>query len=242
MVGVYHFADKSIRIISLFEDVHKLCRAYISDSSPDFTVEITRQDIINERKKLSRCTEPDFSDKIADGYIEELTVYRKIAEIMPVYDTFLFHGSAVAVDGKAYIFTAKSGTGKSTHTRLWRKLLGERAVMVNDDKPMIRVDKNGAVVFGTPYNGKHRLGNNISVPLKAICIIERADENSIRRISKDEAYMDIFRQSYRPDDVSALAKTLTLLDILFEHVAFWKLSCNMELEAAELSFGSMSEL
>ena len=90
-----------------------------------------------------------------------------------IYDTILFHGSAVAVDGIGYLFTAKSGTGKSTHTRLWRELFGERAVMLNDDKPLIKVSENGIIVYGTPWDGKHRLSTNTFVPLKGICFMSK---------------------------------------------------------------------
>lgn len=243
MTGVYRFADKNIKIESVCDDVHEYCKEYKSDSEPDFTVVTTINDIEYEKKRSASndIYEGKSVVEYNDGYLEELAVYRKIAEKMPEYDTFLFHGSAVAVDGQAYLFTAKSGTGKSTHTRLWRKLLGERAVMVNDDKPLIRADERGVVVFGTPYNGKHRLGNNISVPIKAVCILERSEKNHIRQITKSEAYATILQKSYRPDNVAALSKTLILIDKMSEQVAFWRLGCNMELEAADISYNTMKK-
>lgn len=243
MTGVYRFADKNIKIESVYDDVHKYCKEYISNGEPDFTVITTINDIEYEKKRSASNDIYEGKPVVEynDGYLEELAVYRKIAEKMPEYDTFLFHGSAVAVDGQAYLFTAKSGTGKSTHTRLWRKLLGERAVMVNDDKPLIRADERGVVVFGTPYNGKHRLGNNISVPIKAVCILERSEKNHIRQITKSEAYATILQQSYRPDNVAALSKTLILIDKMSEQVAFWRLGCNMELEAADISYNTMKK-
>lgn len=243
MTGVYRFADKNIKIESVCDDVHEYCKEYKSDSEPDFTVVTTINDIEYEKKRSASNDIYEGKPVVEynDGYLEELAVYRKIAEKMPEYDTFLFHGSAVAVDGQAYLFTAKSGTGKSTHTRLWRKLLGERAVMVNDDKPLIRADERGVVVFGTPYNGKHRLGNNISVPIKAVCILERSEKNHIRQITKSEAYATILQQSYRPDNVAALSKTLILIDKMSEQVAFWRLGCNMELEAADISYNTMKK-
>ena len=159
---------------------------------------------------------------------------------MPEYDTFLMHGSAIAVDGSAYLFTAKSGTGKSTHTRLWREFLGERAVMVNDDKPLINISESGVTIYGTPYNGKHRIGNNISMPLKSICILERASENFIEKIDKSQAYKMLLQQVYRPRDVFALKKTISLIDEMCEKVTFYRLSCNMDISAAELAFNTMS--
>lgn len=78
---------------------------------------------------------------MADGeyslsYLETLAVYRKIVTRLVFSDILLIHGSAIAVDGKAYLFTAPSGTGKSTHTRMCREYFKDRAVMVNDDKPL----------------------------------------------------------------------------------------------------------
>ena len=241
MTGTYKMAGKIIEINSLYKKVHDYCKEYSCVCEPDITVSITQADIDYERKKSAAAdtAEGRTPHVSPDDYLEELAVYRKIAEKMPEYDTFLFHGSAVAVDGVCYIFTAKSGTGKSTHTRLWRTLLGERAVMVNDDKPLIHVDDNGAVVFGTPYNGKHRLSTNIAVPLKAVCILERADENCIRSITKGEAYTMLLQQTYRPADSQALIKTLVLIDRMAEHTAFWRLGCNMDISSAELSYNTM---
>ena len=170
MKGIYKIAEKIIEINSLHDKVHRYCKDYRSGGKPDFTVVTTQADIDYERV---RSTKADIAEGRSpldspDDYLEELAVYRKIAEKMPYYDTFLFHGSAVAVDGQTYLFTAKSGTGKSTHSRLWRKLLGDRAVMVNDDKPLIRVDDDGVTIFGTPYDGKHRLSTNTALPLKAV--------------------------------------------------------------------------
>ncbi len=241
MTGTYKMAEKIIEVNSIYEKVHSYCRDYRCEGVPDFVVTTTLDDIYFEgiRSEKNDCAQELEHCKYTDDYLEELAVYRKIAEKMPEYDTFLFHGSAVAVDGQCYLFTAKSGTGKSTHTRLWRKLLGERVVMVNDDKPLVHVDERGAVVFGTPYNGKHRLGANISMPLKAVCILERAEENNIRRITSEEAYTTLLQQIYRPSDVSALAKTLRLIDRLREQVMFWRLGCNMDISAAEVSYNAM---
>lgn len=241
MKGTYKIADKIIEIISLHEKVQQYCKDYLCDGEPDFTIVTSQDDVDYERARSAKtaAVEGRIYLESSDDYLEELAVYRKIAEKMPEYDTFLFHGSAVAVDGQTYLFTAKSGTGKSTHTRLWRKLLGDYAVMVNDDKPLIHVNDGSVTIFGTPYNGKHRLSTNIALPLKAVCILERSEENYIRRITKTEAYTMLLQQSYRPLDSSALAKTLVLIDKMADNVAFWRLGCNMDISAAELSYNTM---
>ncbi len=239
----YEFAGKVIRVSSQYETVHNYCADYRTEEEPDFAVMISQADIDYERKKsadenrLTGLTAREHSD----GYLEELAVYRKIAEKMPEYDTILFHGSVVAVDGEAYMFTAKSGTGKSTHTRLWRELFGDRAVMVNDDKPLLHIGDT-VTAYGTPYDGKHRLSSRIAVPLKAVCILTRAAENHIIQITKAEAYTMLVQQAYRPADMSALQRTMTLIDKLADAVKLYRIGCNMDISAAKVAYDGMNDV
>ena len=236
-------ADKVIQIEPFYDYVREYCIDYvIAGIKPDIVVKITKDDIEYERKK---SIEEDIKEghairKFSDEYLESIAVYRKIAEKMTEYNTFLFHGSVVAVDNEGYLFTAKSGTGKSTHTKLWRELFKERAVMVNDDKPLIKIDGDNVIVYGTPYNGKHRLGSNISVPLKAICILTRAKENTIKEITKSEAYVMLLQQIYRPSDEEGIKKTLEGVDMIAERVKIYRLGCNMEIQAARIAYEKMS--
>ena len=241
MVNRYRIADKVVEICSLYEEVHEYCADYLTNEPADYSVTTTQADIDFEREKSSRedAVEGIPTRHFPDSYLEELAVYRKIAEEMIGYDTFLFHGSAITVDGVGYLFTAKSGTGKSTHTRLWREYFGERAVMVNDDKPLLTITESGVTVYGTPYNGKHRLGTNTSVPLKAICILTRADENHIEPITGEQAYTMLLQQVYRPADMQKMAKTLSLLDGLAKRVRFYRLGCNMDASAAKIAYEGM---
>ena len=243
MTGTYLIGDQMIGISSLYSAVHDYCRDYRAVGAPVFYVETTPEDLVFERERSEQIGEviPVQSEENRNKELEILAVYRQIAEQMPFRDTFLFHGSAIAVDGAAYLFTARSGTGKSTHTRLWREMLGDRAVMVNDDKPLIHLTEDGAVVYGTPWNGKHRLGTNAVVPLKAVCILGRGERNSIRGITREEAFPMLVQQSYRPLDPAALAKTMTLVDRLSRTVPLYRLECNMDPEAAELSYNTMKE-
>lgn len=234
-------ADKVIAVSALHGYIADYCRGYISDDTPDFAVQITQSDIDYEREKSRR---EDIKEGIpirnfSDEYLETLAVYRKIADKMLESDTILFHGSVIAIDGIGYLFTAKSGTGKSTHTRLWRELFGERAVMVNDDKPLIKVSENGIMEYGTPWNGKHRLSTNISVPLKAVCVLERSEENHIEKVTADSVYHMLVQQVYRPQNPQKLLKTLQLIDILSENAGLYRLGCNMDISAAELAYNAM---
>lgn len=239
--GKYTFAGKTVEVNSIYERVQKLCADYASDEAPDFSVSTEQADIDHEweREKSSAVYEKREPIVTSDDYREELAVYRKIAEKMPEYDTVLFHGSVIAADGQGFLFTAKSGTGKSTHTRLWREFLGDRAVMVNDDKPLLHITDEGTIAYGTPYNGKHHLGCNMSVKLKGICILTRGEKNSITRITKSEAYAMLVQQIYRPADPVQMSRTLRLLDKLAEVTELYRLSCNMDIEAAEVAYNGM---
>lgn len=242
MTDIYRFADVDIRISSVHEKVHRLCEDYRTDGGTyDFAVETTRKDIEYERERSARTDELEGIPvrSFSDGYLEELAVYRKMAEILPDYDTLLMHGSAVAVDGAAYLFIAKSGTGKSTHTRLWRELLKEKAVMINDDKPLVRVTEGGAVIYGTPWDGKHRLSTNTACPLAAVCILERAGDNHIRQIDRNEALPMLLQQTYRPEGIPALTRVLELTEKLAASVRLYRLGCNMDISAAKLSYEAM---
>lgn len=240
---VISLAGRAIGITPLFSELEIFLKDYIAYAAPDFTVSVSTEDITFEREKSARedRLEGHQIRHFSDAYLETLAVYRKIAARLLDDDILLFHGSAIAVDGVGYLFTAKSGTGKSTHTRLWREMLGERAVMVNDDKPLLRVAYGKVTVYGTPWDGKHRLSNNISVPLKAICILERGAQNRIAPITKREALPMLMQQSYRPNDTSAILKTMELVDKLGSSAALYRLQCNMEREAAEISYKAMSE-
>lgn len=228
ITGNYQFADKTVEVNSIFNTVHLYCKDYISEDEPDFAVTTDAGDIEFERSR-------DEIKTFTDGYYEELAVYRKICEKMPLYDTFLFHGSVIAVDGKAFAFAAPSGTGKSTHAALWRQYLGDRAVMVNDDKPLIKIT-DAVTVYGTPYDGKHRLSNKIAVPLKAVCLLERSDENRIEKVRASEAFPKVLGQVYHPSDKTALAKTLDLINVFMSRVEFYKLQCNMDIDAAKVAY------
>ena len=242
---MFHFsmcvAGRVAAVAATFASTRDYCAAFLCDAPPDFSVTVTQSHIDFERKKSARERAleglPPFD--YPDAYLELTAVQRQVAEALFGYDTLLFHGSVVAVDGAAYLFTAKSGTGKSTHTRLWRAMLGDRAVMVNDDKPFLRMDGPGVVACGSPWMGKHGLGCKGEFPLKAVCVLERGTENVIAPMSAKDALRMLLQQSNRPQSPALLPQYLQLLDTLAARVKFYKLSCNMEPEAARVAYEAM---
>ena len=223
---------------------------YTSSGVGDITTEsvtrirITQSDIDFEREKSAR---EDIKEGIpirhfSDAYLETLAVYRKIADCLLSCDTLLFHGSVIAVDGEGYLFTAKSGTGKSTHTRLWREYFGERAVMVNDDKPLLRITDSGVTAYGTPWDGKHRLSTNTAVPLKGICILARDTTNHIEPVEPHAVYPLIVQQTNRSLSADGMKQTLSIIDRMLHVVPVYRLGCNMDIEAARVAYEGMNRL
>ncbi|MBQ2954293.1 MAG: hypothetical protein IJE07_12250 [Clostridia bacterium] len=235
-------AGQVAAVSAMFDSTRTYCAAYLCEDAPDFAVSISAEDIRFEREKSERedRLEGIPPRHFPDAYLETTAVQRKIAEHLFDHDTLLFHGSVVAVDGVAYLFTARSGTGKSTHTRLWREVLGDRAVMINDDKPFLHMGDTGVTAYGSPWNGKHGLGSNVSAPLRAICILRRGAENRIRPIPAGEAVDMLIQQSNRPLNRQRMLHYMELLDRLAQQVVFYELECNMEREAAVIAYETMA--
>ena len=235
-------AGRVAAVSAMYESTRKYCENFLTREAPDFAVSVTAADIAFERQKAAREDQVEGLPprQYSDPYLEIIAVQRKITQKLFEYDTLLFHGSVVAVDGDGYLFTAKSGTGKSTHTRLWRRVLGDRAVMVNDDKPFLRITPEGVFACGSPWNGKHKLGGNLCVPLKAVCVLQRGGENRIRAVPAADVLQMLFQQSSRPMDARLMPKYMELIDGLAGGVSFYRLWCNMDPEAALVAFGAMS--
>ena len=243
MHSTYRLAGHTVKIESLYPQVQLLCADYWTDDPPEYVITTSEADIACERARSARenMHEGASVQECEDSYLETLAVYRKLAELLVQEDVLLMHGAVVAVDGQAYLFTAKSGTGKTTHTRLWLRQFGTRAVMVNGDKPLIHITREGATVYGTPWDGKEHLSRNIACPLKAVCILTRSETNHIERIVPREALMMLCQQSYRSAQPAALRKTLALVDLLSSSVPLYKLGCNMEPEAALVAYHGMNQ-
>lgn len=203
--------------------VERLARDYVTDGTPVFTVSASDEDIEREREASS--------ENFSVGYLESTVIYRKIAERLPDYDAFVFHGAVVTLDGLGYAFTARSGVGKTTHTGLWLRLFGDRAFYVNGDKPIIRIVDGLPRAFGTPWMGKEGLGKNISVPLCGIAHLKRGEHNVAREVSSDDLSSILLSQTFIPKDAKMARRTLLVLNTVVSSVKLIELKCNMEPDA-----------
>lgn len=152
---------------------------------------------------------------------------------------FMLHSSAVEYNGGAYLFSAASGTGKSTHTSLWLKEFSG-ARIINDDKPAILLKESGVFACGTPWSGKSDLNLPVCVPLKGICILTRSENNYIEPLAAEDALFPLLDQTVRPKDEEKMSLLLEMLGEVIEQVGVWKMGCNISAEAAKMAYAAMS--
>ena len=227
-------ADLVVELNNRFSYVEELCREYkVEGKQPLFSVSATEEEI-DEELRISGLSLPR-------AYAEATCLHRHIARRLSEYGAFLLHSAVISCDGKGYAFAARSGVGKSTHIGLWLKCFGNRARVVNGDKPIMRKDGERFLVYGTPWNGKERLGDNICCEMKALCFLERGETNYIERIGAEEALVRLFSQVYLPEDALASAETLDLLGEFIGKTQFYLLHCNMEDEAALVAYRGMNK-
>jgi len=154
------------------------------------------------------------------------------------FDGSYLHSSAVILEGKAYLFTAPSGTGKSTHTEKWQRLFG--ATCLNDDKPAIRLVNGVWMAYGTPWSGKHDLSVPEGVPIGGIAFVFRSEENKIFPMEPAKAVTHLSGQSLWYLTREMLVKQLGLMDKLIRMVPVWELHCRNDDEAAYISHAAMT--
>lgn len=231
------------RICSLFESTREYCKRYFSEKEPELQIEVRREALAFEQQMLEQeaVEEGLRIRKFQDPFLERTAIQRAVAEFLFDRDVLMLHGSTVAVDGRGYLFTAKCGTGKSTHTRLWCQAFGERAVMVNDDKPFLKLTDGGVLACGSPWSGKHGLDTNITVPLAGICILERGKENQIAPCDPKEALPMLLHQSYCPLDGEKQPAFEALVGSLAGRIPLWKMECTKDMGAALVAYNAMSK-
>lgn len=199
-----------------------------ADGPADLTIQIDPEAVI-ERSEWIKTV--DVAYYMATG--------SRFSSALLRFQGFMLHSSAIMLDGKAYLFSAPSGTGKSTHTSKWIRLFG--AEYLNDDKPALRLVDGVWMAYGTPWSGKHDLSKPTGVPLGGIAVLRRGEENSIQRMDPAEAVPFLMSQTVYKLPAQRMETLLELLDDLLRRVPVWDLRCRNEDEAAILSHKAMTE-
>ena len=192
--------------------------------------------VVHASSEILHQKYPDVSLDICEYLCTGSSFYRQLLQ----YDGMMLHSSCVVMDEKAYLFTAPCGTGKSTHTKLWLEQFGDRAYILNDDKPALRFVDGVWYAYGTPWSGKHDINRNTHAPVAGIAVLKQHENNMIQPFSGADAIEAILMQVIRPKTAEYRILVLETLDKLLSHIPVWELKCNMEPEAALLSYETMS--
>lgn len=218
--------DMAVTGRTLQQAVPYLCP---SDQPADMTIALDAKQILERNPGFM---DEDVAEYMATGFY----FARKILDFSGYY----LHASAVILDGKAYLFSAPSGTGKSTHTEKWIRLFGARCL--NDDKPVLRLIDGTWMAYGTPWSGKHDLSSNESAPVGGIACLRRGEKNEISRMAPASALTLLMSQTVHRLYREQVDKQLDLLDKLLRDIPVWDLSCCNDDDAAYVARDAMTNL
>lgn len=226
---IYEIAGLKVDMNPVHERMRKQSECYLSSGDPVIHVHSNPMDevrVVMEDPNVGDleyiCYSADFCRKIVD------------------HGRFFIHASAVVYQGEAYLFSAPSGTGKSTHTSFWNQVLPDTYIL-NDDKPVLQPGDDGITVWGTPFAGKTDLYVNTHVPLKGICFLKQGSENRIRKLNEEEGLALLLNNTWRPSDINTMNTLLDMMEQVVSRTGIYEMSCTESEEAALLSFHTMKE-
>lgn len=150
------------------------------------------------------------------------------------HETLMVHASVISYDGGGYMFLGKSGTGKSTHSRMWLQNI-EGCTLLNDDNPVIRITEGKAYVYGTPWSGKTPCYKNLSVPLKAVVRLSQAPYNKVERLAPLKAYASLMPScSCMRWDRKSTDRLHATVEKVIMNTGCWHLECLPDADAAHV--------
>lgn len=204
----------------------------VSDDVADIVIDIS-DEYIEKAMEYNKSFDRDYAEYFLSG----ICFYQKLIP----FNGFMIHSSCVAVDGKGYLFAADSGTGKSTHTAFWKEYIGERAVIINDDKPAVRYDNGKFTVYGTPWSGKADESANDSAVVSAVIFLERGSAFSIEKISGHDAVEKIMPQLLHYISIENADTQCELIDVLLRTVPVFVMKCTPDIESAKFAWEYLSK-
>ncbi len=222
----YLIADFVVDFKNQYSFLEQQCKEYEYCGNRDAEIEIhisqeeIQKEYLNAQKKYSK------------GYIESICAYRKLCLLLPKQSAFLLHASVIAICNRGIAFLAPSGTGKTTHTKLWKQVWGNAVTIINGDKPIVRLQGENLYAYGTPWAGKENLQTNTKAKLTDICFIKQSEDNLITELDKQECIEPLMIQMLHPENPEAAMKTLELTDKVLKECHTWEIRCNTSPQAA----------
>ena len=225
----YLIADLVTEFSPKFDNLKKLCEAFIYNGNRSIDVNLSVSDEYIE--KLHKKMTDESTIENAEEFAYSGVFNRAIIK----HNAMLIHSSAICYNGGAYLFSARSGVGKSTHTKLWLKAFPDKVEIINDDKPVVRLVDNIPIVFGTPFDGGSGIANNKSAPLKAVVFLERGTENEIRKATSQEILNNLYFSTVRFINRVDADLLLKNIEKIMKSAEFYIMKCNMDISAAYIS-------
>ena len=221
--------DKVLEINAFNESTKRYCKDFLSEEESNYVITMTEEDLKNERT----------TSETGKVYVNEeiSALYRRIANLLVEENIVVFHGSSFMVDNNGFLITARSGVGKSTHSRNLKEYIGDRFIYINDDKPLLKVNENSVTVYGAPWNGKERKSNDVSAPLRAILFLSRGETNTYRKIvNKEEIYIKMISQIYLPKEKAKRELALKAADSILKNINFYEINVTKDIESAKMTY------
>lgn len=206
-----------------------------SDVQSDNVIELTAQEL--------RDAAALYPSDLSEARIEFSELPYRVSDVLIPHDRCIFHGVAFSWRGKAYLFTAPSGTGKSTQYVLWKTLLGPKMHVLNGDKPVLSWAKSSEIwVNPSPWSGKEGMTCMDSAPLGGIILLQQSTENSIIRLSPREAVLPIFTQFMFSGATEDLVHSVCKMEEkLLNSVPIWLMKNRGDLDSARMGIDAVTQ-
>lgn len=233
-MSVYNIANLNIKIVPKSKYVSLKLLSYITNAEDfDFDATVSIKDIKYEIQ---------ISEYDDEAMAEFIAIFRKICKTVLIrYNGMFLHSAAVKYKNKAYLFSAPSGIGKTTHVRLWKAYLGSQVEIINGDKPLLR-EENGIInVYGNPWQGKEDYGCNTYAPLGGILILERAAVNSASKAPTTMALKSLLSQTLRPNQEEYVNRLFDFLSKILKTIPIINLKCNISQEAVQTALNAIEK-
>ena len=219
---IFEEEDSSYGFGFSYAKVHPDCVLKVSSASDESVVYVTKGG----------------ADKLAEFAISNAVMLLYTFYTAP-YDTMMVHASVIAHEGRGYMFLGRSGTGKSTHSRLWLNHIPDTELL-NDDNPVIRVFDSKALVYGTPWSGKTPCYKNMQVPLKAVVRLSQAPYNKIARLAPLQAFASLMPAcSCKRWDNEAMSSLHKSVEKTITIVPCYHLECLPDEDAARVCYNAV---
>lgn len=201
----------------------------------DYHVNLVRADVDKACKNI-HIEYVDIKDYLSftTDYLLHFVLGDMFAFCQIVRNAAVIHSTAVAYGKQAVLFSAPSGTGKSTHAGLWKEFYPEEVTLFNDDTPVVREIDGVLHACGTPWSGKTEINENIECPLKAIVFLKQAESNTIRRMTTIESVVKFLNETRKPVFEHLMDKHVNFLEHIIKNVPIYELGCTISRDAVDL--------